>query len=63
MASVNDADLALAFRTVGHMVAPPEALFAPGILGKVILFRLRRSFGRLFQRRSPTLEPEPVYVE
>ncbi len=61
MASVNDADLALAFRKVGHMVAPPEAHFAPEILGKVILFRLRRFLGCLFQRRS--LAPEPVYVD
>ena len=61
IASVNDADLALAFRQVSQMVVPPEALFAPGVLGKVMLFRIRQFFGRLFQRQSPA--PEPFYVE
>ena len=60
-ASTKDADLALAVRRIGHMVVPPEGLFAPGILGKVMLFRLRRSFGRLFQQRNSP--PEPSYVE
>jgi hypothetical protein len=61
IASANDADLALDFRKVSQMVAPPEALFAPGVLGKVILFRFRRFFGRLFQRRSTA--PETSFVK
>ncbi len=37
-----DEDVALALTEVLHMVAPPDSLFAPHVLGRVLLFRLRQ---------------------
>ena len=45
--AANDEGVSLVLREVGHMVKPPQALFAPGIIGKVALYRLRRLIGRL----------------
>ena len=33
--SVDSPEVGMVFRRVGHMVSPPEALFAPDILAKV----------------------------
>ena len=40
--AVADEGVSLAFSKVLHMVAPPESLFSPRVLVKVLLFRLRR---------------------
>ena len=42
-----DEGMSLVLREVGHMVKPPQALFSPGIVAKVALYRLRRLIGRL----------------
>ena len=47
LCAAHDEDMSLVLREVGHMVKPPQALFSPGIAGKVALYRLRRFFGRL----------------
>ena len=59
--SIDDPELGMTFRKVGHMVSPPEALFAPGVLGKVLYYRLRRLLRRLSPQQDAA--PAPSYVE
>ena len=44
--SVEDEQVAFAFEKVSHMVSPPESLFVPHVLGKVLLYRLKQLFAR-----------------
>ena len=45
--AAQDEGMSLVLREVGHMVKPPQALFSPGIVAKVALYRLRRLIGSL----------------
>ena len=48
-----DENVAFAFSKVMHMVAPPESLFSPRMLMKVLLFRLQQLlFGRQDSRQG-----------
>ena len=58
--SLTDPEVGMVFRKVGHMVSPPEALFAPKVVGKVLLFRLRRFLGRVKPQQNPSSAPSYV---
>jgi hypothetical protein len=45
--SATDEQVAHAFMKVRHMVLPPESLFAPHVLAKVMLFRFKQLFAGL----------------
>ena len=60
--SVDSPEVGMVFRRVGHMVSPPEAMFAPDILAKVLMFRVRRSLGQ-FMPWQDSAAPAPSYVK
>ena len=45
--SATDEHVAHAFMKVRHMVSPPESLFAPHVLAKVMLFRSKQLLASL----------------
>ncbi len=60
--SVDNPEIGMVFRRVGHMVSPPEALFAPDILAKVLMYRARRSLGQLLPWQNGAA-PAPSYMK
>ena len=61
--SVDNPEVGMVFRRVGHMVSPPEAMFAPDVLAKVLAFRLRRSLGQMLPWQQNSAAPAPSYMK